>query len=142
MSEPDATDSPETSEESILRDLRVLVVDDVADNCDVVDYLLSSHGAKVTVADSAAAGLLAMDAERFDVIVSDISMPEADGFEFLRRIRARGGAARQIPVIALTAFTSEEDRAAIAEVGFRAHVSKPVEPETLVVVVAAAAGRG
>lgn len=127
---------------SILRDLLVLVVDDIADNCEIVDHLLTLHGAKVTVAYSAVDGLLAMDATRFDVIVSDISMPDADGFEFLRQIREREEAGmKQIPVIALTALSSQQDRAATADAGFHAHLCKPIEPEKLVGMVAAVVGR-
>lgn len=127
---------------SILRDVRVLVVDDICDNCEVVDYLLSSHGARVTVAASAAAGLLAMEADRFDVVVTDIGMPEEDGFDFLRQIREHEApGAKQLPVIALTALWSREDRIATAEAGFHAHLSKPVEHEKLVRTIATLLGR-
>ena len=126
----------------ILRGLRVLVVDDVADNTEIVNYLLTFHGAEVTVADSAATGMLAMESERFDVVVSDISMPEADGFEFLRMIREREtGTTKPMPVIALTALSGADDRAATAAAGFHAHLCKPVEPEKLVGMVAAVVGR-
>ena len=137
-----ATDGIACAAEPILRDLRVLVVDDIAENCELVGFLLGLRGAAVTTAESGGAGLLAMEAERFDVVVSDISMPAMDGFEFLRRIREREtGDLAHVPVIALTALSSPIDRAATAEAGFCAHMCKPSDSEKLALFIAAAAGR-
>jgi CheY-like chemotaxis protein len=74
-------------------------------------------------------------------MVSDIGMPEMDGYELLRRVRARGGPAAHMPAIALTAFARSEDRTRALRAGFRAHLPKPVEPSELVASIASAAGR-
>jgi len=76
--------------------------------------------------------------ERPDVLLSDIGMPDIDGFEFLRRARESGG---DIPAIALTAFARSEDRTRALRAGFRMHMSKPVEPAELVAAVASVGGR-
>jgi CheY-like chemotaxis protein len=79
---------------------------------------------------------------RPDVLVSDIGMPDADGFELLKRVRAlgprRGG---KVPAIALTAFARSEDRTRALRAGFLVHVSKPVDPSELVATVASVVGR-
>jgi CheY-like chemotaxis protein len=83
-----------------------------------------------------------VEKEKPDVIVSDIGMPDVDGYELLRRIRAlgpeRGG---RVPAIALTAFARTEDRMRALRAGFLVHVAKPVEPSELVATVASVAGR-
>ena len=81
-------------------------------------------------------------AEKPHVIVSDIGMPDSDGFDLLRHLRALGGDhGGEIPVIALTAFARAEDRVKVLRAGFRLHISKPVDPAELCVAVANAAGR-
>ena len=86
--------------------------------------------------------LVLVEAQRPDVLVSDIGMPDADGFELLRRVRAlgpeRGG---RVPAIALTAFARSEDRTRALRAGFLVHVSKPVDPSELVATVASVAKR-
>ena len=83
-----------------------------------------------------------VETARPDILISDIGMPDVDGYEFLRRIRAldpaRGG---NVPAIALTAFARPEDRARSLKAGFSVHVSKPIQPETLTATVASLAGR-
>ena len=77
-----------------------------------------------------------------DVLVSDIGMPDVDGYELLRRIRALGSAAGgHLPAIALTAFARSEDRTRALRAGFLAHVAKPVEPSELLATVASVVGR-
>jgi CheY-like chemotaxis protein len=96
----------------------------------------------VLTASTAAEALVLIESKRPHVLVSDIGMPEVDGFELLRRVRAlgqsRGG---KIPAIALTAFARSEDRTRALHAGFLVHVSKPVEPSELVATVATVAGR-
>jgi CheY-like chemotaxis protein len=79
---------------------------------------------------------------RFDVLVSDIEMPEEDGYALIRRIRAlapdRGG---EIPAAALTAYASASDRMKVLGAGFNIHVAKPVQPAEIAIVVASLAGR-
>ena len=82
------------------------------------------------------------DAHRPDVLISDIGMPDADGFELLKRVRALGpGRGGQVPAIALTAFARSEDRTRALRAGFVVHLSKPVEPSELIAAVASVSGR-
>jgi CheY-like chemotaxis protein len=83
-----------------------------------------------------------VERDRPDVIVSDIAMPDVDGYELLRRVRALGPAhGGRIPAIALTAFARSEDRTRALRAGFLVHVAKPVEPSELVATVASIVGR-
>ncbi|MES2325034.1 MAG: ATP-binding protein [Pseudomonadota bacterium] len=124
-----------------LRDLSrvsVLVVDDEPDARDLIKRILSDCHASVTTAASAAEALAALSVSIPDVLVSDLGMPDVDGFELLARVRAldayHGG---NVPAVALTAFARSEDRLRALEAGFRAHISKPVEPSELIATVAA-----
>jgi len=125
-----------------LAGLRVLVVDDEPDTRDVLAAVLTSCGAQVTLAASAAEAFEQVERARPDVLVTDIGMPEEDGYSLLARIRQlpreRGGA---IPAAALTAYARAEDRVRALRSGFQMHVPKPVEPAELITVVANLAGR-
>ena len=120
----------------------MLVVDDQTDARDLIKRVLEDCGAEVLTAGTADEALALVEAQRPDVLVSDIGMPDADGFELLRRVRAlgpeRGG---KVPAIALTAFARSEDRTRALRAGFLVHVSKPVDPSELVATVASVAGR-
>jgi PAS domain S-box-containing protein len=125
-----------------LAGLTVLVVDDQSDARDLIKRVLEDCGAAVLTAGSVADALVLVEAQRPDVLVTDIGMPDADGFELLRRVRAlgpdRGG---KVPAIALTAFARSEDRTRALRAGFLVHVSKPVDPSELVATVASVAKR-
>jgi signal transduction histidine kinase/ActR/RegA family two-component response regulator len=127
---------------SDLAGIKVLVVDDQPDARDLIRRVLADCGAEVLAAGNAEEALLLVEKERPHVLVSDIGMPDVDGFELLRRVRglghARGG---RVPAIALTAFARSEDRTRALRAGFLVHVSKPVEMSELVATVAAVAGR-
>ncbi|MDQ2989436.1 MAG: ATP-binding protein, partial [Pseudomonadota bacterium] len=124
----------------VLRDLsrvKVLVVDDEPDARDLIKRILSDCNAIVTTAPSARAALAAFGEARPDVLVSDLGMPDMDGFELLAQVRALGSAAGgNLPAVALTAFARSEDRLRALEAGFAAHISKPVEPSQLIATVA------
>ena len=91
---------------------------------------------------TAGEALAAVEARRPDVLLSDIGMPDVDGYELLRRVRALGHArGGGLPAIALTAFARSEDRTRALRAGFLVHVSKPVEPAELVATVASVVGR-
>ena len=125
-----------------LSDVRVLVVDDEADARALVRRLLEERGATVTTNGSVAEAIASLEQQRFDVLVSDIGMPEEDGYALIRKVRAipaeRGGT---IPAVALTAYARSEDRMKAVMAGFQMHVTKPVEPAELLTMVASLAGR-
>jgi CheY-like chemotaxis protein len=120
----------------------VLVVDDQPDARDMIKRVLEDCEADVATAGSAAEALRAVEEGRPDVLVSDIGMPDVDGYELLRRIRALGPPpGGHLPAIALTAFARSEDRTRALRAGFLAHVAKPVEPSELLATVASVVGR-
>jgi CheY-like chemotaxis protein len=122
--------------------VRVLVVDDEIDSRHLIGRLLQDCGAEVVEAKNAAEAIDAVRANRFSVIVTDIGMPDVDGYELLRRIRAMTpGEGGKIPAVALTAFARSEDRTRAMRSGFLAHVAKPVEPSELLATVAAVTSR-
>jgi len=125
-----------------LSGIKVLVVDDQPDARDMIRRVLEDCEADVVTAGSASEALRVMQAGRPDVLVSDIGMPDVDGYELLRRIRALDPPARgHLPAIALTAFARSEDRTRALRAGFLAHVAKPVEPSELLATVASVVGR-
>jgi CheY-like chemotaxis protein len=103
---------------------------------------LDSCGAVVKTASSASEALEIIKSERFDVLISDIGMPDEDGFSLIRKIRNLpddlGG---DVPAIALTAYARAEDRIEALRSGFQMHIAKPVEPVELIAVVANVARR-
>jgi CheY-like chemotaxis protein len=120
----------------------VLVVDDQLDALDLIARVLGDCDADVLTAGTAAEALLLVERERPHVLVSDIGMPEVDGFELLRKVRALGeGRGGGVPAIALTALARSEDRTRALGAGFQVHVSKPVEPSELLATVAGVVGR-
>jgi CheY-like chemotaxis protein len=116
---------------------KVLVVDDDVDTRELIEWVLQRAGAEVTTAGSAAEAMAALDRSRFHILVSDIMMPDEDGYSLLRRVRAlppeRGG---RVPAVALTAHSLVQDRLQSLRAGFQTHVPKPLVPEELVEVVA------
>ncbi|MBW4566145.1 MAG: GAF domain-containing protein [Mojavia pulchra JT2-VF2] len=120
-----------------LSQVQILIVDDEADMRDLVLTILEQYGAKVRVAASATEALALLDHFQPDLLISDIGMPDIDGYMLIRQIRNRspeqGGS---IPAIALTAYAAEYDQQQALEAGFQQHVPKPVEPEELVKAIA------
>ncbi len=120
-----------------LNGVHVLAVDDEEDSLSLLRVVLESAGARVTTAASAAGALEILQAERADVLVADIGMPEMDGLELIKRVRALPQPeARDIPAAALTAFARSEDRTKALQQGFEMHLAKPVDPGELVASVA------
>jgi signal transduction histidine kinase/DNA-binding response OmpR family regulator len=127
---------------NLLKGLRILVVDDEADSRDLVTAILTRCGCKVKCCQSAAEALKTFREWKPDLLVSDIGMPQEDGYALIKKLRKlRLKLAREIPAIALTAYATDDDRARTLSAGFQMHVSKPIEPEALVRIIADAAGR-
>jgi two-component system CheB/CheR fusion protein len=109
-----------------LNELAVLAVDDDEDTTALLRYLLEMNGAKVTTANSGRDALKLARELTFDVVLSDISMPSMDGFEFVRRLRSLPGK-ENVPVVALTGYGRKEDVEQAANEGFIAHLTKPFD---------------
>jgi CheY-like chemotaxis protein len=119
-----------------LANVTVLAVDDDADSLQLLEETLTAAGARVLCARSASAALRLLDLQLPQVIVSDIGMPERDGFDLIaavrRRDRASGGA---IPAAALSAYVRPDDQRRALDAGFQMHLGKPVDPEELISAV-------
>jgi signal transduction histidine kinase/ActR/RegA family two-component response regulator len=124
-----------------LRGIKVLVVDDERDAREVLRHILSERGAQVTACASAAEALSAIEGVAPDVLISDIGMPNEDGYTFIRKVRMLGEPVCRVPALALTAFSRLDDRTQALLAGFQTHLAKPVDARELVVSVAAIAGR-
>ena len=111
----------------------ILIVDDDADAREMVSAVLSTVGAVVRTAPSVADAIEELRARRFAVIISDIAMPEEDGYALIRRARAMG---ISTPAVALTAYGAEEDKHRTLAAGYQAHLSKPVDPTNIIAVLA------
>jgi signal transduction histidine kinase/DNA-binding response OmpR family regulator len=126
----------------LLNGLKILVVDDDADTRDLVCTILTRCGSEVKCSESAAEAILAFEEWSPDLLVSDIGMPQEDGYGLISRLRQlKSARAKQIPALALTAYATDEDRSKAISAGFQMHLSKPIEPESLVSSIAAALGR-
>jgi signal transduction histidine kinase len=125
-----------------LTDLRVLVVDDEADALELMTAVLEECGARVLAAHSVAEAREIFGSDRPDVLVSDIAMRGADGYELIRRVRElppeRGG---KTPAVAVSAYARAEDRRRAFLAGFNLHLAKPYDPNELLTVVASLGGR-
>jgi CheY-like chemotaxis protein len=122
--------------------IRVLLVDDEPSANEAVQTLLDSCGAEVRVAGSAAQALQMLDVWKPDVLISDIAMPEEDGYILIKKIRARSAEqSGDLPAAALTAYATTEDRVSILAAGFQMYLSKPADPGELIAVVASLAAR-
>ncbi len=114
--------------------LRILVVDDMEEMLLIFKSLLETSGATVFEATSALKGLEVLEREQIDLLISDVSMPEIDGYEFLRRIRANPALAR-LPAIAISGMRRDSDIANARAAGYSAHLGKPVSVERLSAIV-------
>jgi signal transduction histidine kinase/DNA-binding response OmpR family regulator len=124
----------------LLEGVKVLVVDDEPDARELITAVLEECGAEVKTSASAAEAIEKLEEWKPDVLISDIGMPEEDGYDLIRKVRAKHEG-EQIPAAALTAFASVEDRRHALSAGYQMHIPKPVEPARLASVVASLAGR-
>jgi CheY-like chemotaxis protein len=120
-----------------LNSLRILVVDDDSDNLELTSIILETYGVQVMKAASASEALKIVRQFELDVLVSDIAMPEQDGYSLIRQVRQ----VTQIPAIALTALAMPEERSMALKSGFQLYLTKPVELMDLVTEVAKLVGR-
>ncbi len=121
--------------------LRVLVVDDEPDARRLLSKVLEEAGGDVTAVGSVSQALSVIAEVHPHVLVSDIAMPDQDGHDLIRQIRATGRNAKELPAIALTAFAHKDDRRRVLLSGFQVHVAKPADPFELTALVASLAGR-
>ena len=108
----------------------VLVVDDVPDVTEMIGLLLKHAGYDVATADSAPAALRLANERAFDVIISDIGMPEMNGYELAESLR-RQAEYQGTPIIAVTGYSEYDDRSRALQSGFNAHLTKPIDPSEL-----------
>jgi signal transduction histidine kinase/DNA-binding response OmpR family regulator len=127
---------------TLLEGMRILVVDDEADSRELVATILTRCSAQVRSCESAQEALKLFKVWKPDVLVSDIGMPNEDGYSLIQKLRRqRLKLAREIPAVALTAYATDDDRDRALSAGFQMHVAKPIEPETLVKSIADVTGR-
>jgi signal transduction histidine kinase/CHASE3 domain sensor protein/ActR/RegA family two-component response regulator len=131
------------SEQHLLSGLRVLAVDDERDARELLAELLTANGVDVRVAASGVDALATLKQWRPDVLISDIGMPDMDGYELLRELRFKENKSKhtRLPALALTAYATAEDRMRALQSGFQMHIAKPVDPEELTTVLASLTGR-
>lgn len=124
-----------------LKDLRILAVEDDAAAREALARLLGDYGAKVICCSSGAEALAELNrSTSFDLLLTDLGLSPVDGFELLTAVRAQYPAV-QLPAIAVTGFTREEDRARAMAVGFQAYIAKPYEVAKLIALACAWGGR-
>ena len=117
---------------TVLPDVTVLVVDDQDYTRDVVAAIIRLTQARVHVAASVREGLKLLDEHEPDVVICDIAMPQEDGYDFVRTVRAQTGPSSETPIVALTAYSRPQDRIRALDAGFNEYLKKPVEPTELV----------
>lgn len=122
---------------ALLNGVRVLLAEDQEEAAHALAYLLRRHGGEVTVVHSGNEALARLRASPFDLLLSDIGMPDGDGYELIRRWRAleKERQTPPLPAVALTAYASSADRARALESGFQSHIPKPVDKQELLAVL-------
>jgi two-component system, chemotaxis family, CheB/CheR fusion protein len=127
-----------------LSGLRILVLDDEVDTLELMQYILERAGATVTTATSTKAVMATLIASegKYDALLTDIGMPEEDGFALIGQVRALAvGSGGQIPAMAITAYASERDRQLALDAGFGMHLAKPIDPDRLIQMVSVLTGQ-
>lgn len=131
-----------TNQPISLSGVRLVLVEDKADTRELMTTILQAQGVIVSEFDSAKDALRAIESQPFDVLISDIAMSDEDGYWLVGKLRQlpanKGG---RIPAIALTAFAGMDDRIKILAAGYQIHITKPIEPDELIAVVASFVAR-
>jgi len=120
----------------LLSGLRVLTVDDQQDTRELITLALARYGAEVKASDSAAMALQMIKDWKPHVVVSDIGLPGTDGYDFMRQLREIEGDGERIPAIAVTGYAGAIDESKALDAGYEVHLSKPIELNKLVSVIA------
>jgi CheY-like chemotaxis protein/anti-sigma regulatory factor (Ser/Thr protein kinase) len=120
----------------VLSGLKVLTVDDQPDTRELITLALGRYGAEVRSSDSASTALKMIEDWRPDVVVSDIGLPEMDGYDFMRRLRELEGDGERIPAIAVTGYAGAIDESKALNAGYALHLSKPIELNELAKAIA------
>jgi CheY-like chemotaxis protein len=124
-----------------LEGVRVLLVEDNPDTLDMLKFIFDESGAEVIATATVDEALDALERFKPDALVSDIAMPDRDGYDLIREIRSRGPErGGKIPAVAVTAYARAEDRVRVLAAGFQMHVAKPIDPDELIAVVASLTG--
>jgi len=127
---------------TVLKNARILAVDDQEDARDLLRLILENAGAEVTTASSAAEVLDLLGRTTYDALIADLGMPQMDGLELIRRVRQTLPApVNELPAAALTAYARSDDRISAVASGFQMHLAKPVNPTELVVAIGSLIGR-
>jgi signal transduction histidine kinase/DNA-binding response OmpR family regulator len=122
----------------LLSGIKVLVVDDEPDSRELLTMILTRCGSDVRCSDSAAGAFREFSQWNPDLLVSDIGMPNEDGYSLIRRVRNLDPG---VPAVALTAYATDEDRSQALSAGFQMHVAKPIEPESFLTLIASVLGQ-
>ena len=121
--------------------MRVLAVEDDPDTLEMLKFVLAESGAEVETAASTSEALSTLERWHPNAMISDLAMPDEDGYDLILKLRARGPEqGGDVPAAALSAYTTEEDRTRARAAGYQMHVSKPVDPEQLIAAVASLVG--
>ena len=137
--EPEKDEHKLAQSPQLLSGLNVLLVDDDSDTLMLMATALTRRQANVTAVSSALEAIQAITQRRPDVLVSDIAMPDVDGYGLIEKVRLLENGMAQIPAVAITAYAKEEDRDRALSAGFQIYLAKPVELTELISVVARAA---
>jgi PAS domain S-box-containing protein len=119
-----------------LKGVRALVVDDQADARALICRLIEEQSGGCALAESGAEALAMLKEQDFNILISDIGMPDFDGYDLIRKVRSLPGTLKNIPAIALTAYARADDRQRVLLAGYQMHLAKPVEPRELVAGIA------
>jgi CheY-like chemotaxis protein len=120
---------------ALLSGLNILVVDDDKDARDWLKLILGQYGGRVTTANSSVNAMKVLKETRQDILISDIGMPNEDGYELIRQLRSLEGINQRIPAVALTAYAGIQDRLRVVEAGFQIHLPKPIDPVELIATI-------
>jgi CheY-like chemotaxis protein len=120
----------------VLSGLKVLTVDDQQDTRELIILALGRYGAEVRASDSASTALKMIADWKPDVVISDIGLPEMDGYDFMRRLREIEGDGERIPAIAVTGYAGALDESKALNAGYALHLSKPIELNELAKAIA------